>query len=64
MEELTKAPQDNEKLPLTEYVEFLRDLRDILNNHKEYLFTKINTWYLTHPDNRRVHLAKSDTFEA
>jgi hypothetical protein len=33
-------------IPLQEYLDFLRDLRDILNLHREYFLTKMNVFYM------------------
>jgi hypothetical protein len=54
IEEIIGGPQVEENLPRSEYVEFLRDMRDIMNSHKEYFLSKINMFYLSHPKNRKV----------
>jgi hypothetical protein len=36
-------------IPLQEYIEFLRDMRDILNVHKDMLLMKVGMFYLSQP---------------
>ena len=40
--------QDNtdEFLPLQEYIDFLRDVRDITNTYQDHLLTKLSLFYL------------------
>lgn len=51
-ETVIKPKKDPATLPHEEYIEFLKDLRDILNLHKDYLLLKTNIFYLVHPSNK------------
>jgi hypothetical protein len=46
IETLKRAAKEIISLPNEEYVDFLRDLRDILNLHKEYFLTKMTIFNL------------------
>lgn len=46
MDSLKKVAKEIVSLPSEEYIEFLRDLRDILNLHKEYFLTKMSIFKL------------------
>jgi hypothetical protein len=43
---ISRQNTDGNTIPLQEYLDFMRDLRDILNLHKEYFLTKMNVFYL------------------
>lgn len=44
-----EGSQRNNFIPLQEYIEFLKDMRDILNTHKDLLLLKMSTFYLSKP---------------
>jgi len=52
-ETIIRPVNENATLPYEEYIEFLRDLTDILSVHKNYLLLKMNVFYTTHPMNKQ-----------
>ena len=47
MDVLNRPTGHNEFLPQPEFVDFIKDMRDILNLHKDYLLLKITLFYLS-----------------
>jgi hypothetical protein len=45
LEGLKRNTKDILALPHEEYMEFLRDLRDILNYHKDYFLSKVTIYF-------------------
>jgi hypothetical protein len=46
VENLRRGNKEMVSLPSDEYIDFLRDLRDILNWHKDYFLSKMSVFYL------------------
>jgi len=46
IEKSGQADTADEFLPLQEYIDFLRDVRDILHLHKDHFLTKFSMYYL------------------
>lgn len=44
-EKATEKNQEIVSLPIEEYIEFLRDMRDIINLHKDYFIAKMSIFY-------------------
>lgn len=43
---LSRLENTDEFLPLQEYIDFLKDIRDAVNIHKDHLLTKLSQFYL------------------
>ncbi len=46
VEKSAQADTADEFLPLQEYIDFLRDVRDILHLHKDHFLSKFSMYYL------------------
>jgi len=53
-EKLSQADNADEFLPLQEYVDFLRDVRDILHLHKDHFLTKFSLHYLNQDPDKSI----------
>jgi hypothetical protein len=60
-ETLKRAAKEIVSLPKEEYIDFLRDLRDILNWHKEYFLTKMSVFCVTNFQRAETRSMKLDT---
>lgn len=56
-EKLNRPTGRNDFLPHPEFIDFLRDLRDILNIHKDQLLLKVTLFYLS------LNKAKKEPFD-
>jgi hypothetical protein len=43
---LSRVENTDEFLPLQEYIDFLKDIRDAVNIHKDHLLNKLSQFYL------------------
>lgn len=53
-----KMERSNNYLPLQEYIEMMKDMRDALHLHKDHLFSKLTSFYLSHALNRNPIIPK------
>jgi len=51
---LKRTTKDMASLPNEEYIDFLRDLRDILNWHKDYFLSKMTKFYNARPQRKLI----------
>jgi len=47
-----KSEKHNNYLPLQEYIEMMKDMRDVIHLHKDHMFNKLTGFYLSHAINR------------